>query len=88
MRWKLRAASPTIHGIFEIIPKAGWFSDQQLSLGIAIATIIGIMAAYACWELMNRHQKDLQHEAALEKVCTGGPGSQRGKDPLPVQYEP
>ena len=52
---------------FEIIPKAGWFSDQQLSLGIAIATIIGIMAAYACWELMNRHQKDLQHEAALEK---------------------
>lgn len=52
---------------FEIIPKAGWFSDQQLSLGIAIATIIGMMAAYACWELMNRHQKDLQHEAALEK---------------------
>ena len=52
---------------FEIIPKAGWFSDQQLSLGIAIATIIGIMAAYACWELMNWHQKDLQHEAALEK---------------------
>ena len=52
---------------FEIIPKAGWFSDQQLSLGIVIATIIGMMAAYACWELMNRHQKDLQHEAALEK---------------------
>ena len=26
-----------------------------------------MMAAYACWELMNRHQKDLQHEAALEK---------------------
>ena len=52
---------------FEIIPKAGWFSDQQLSLGITIATIIGMMAAYACWELMNRHQKDLQHEAALEK---------------------
>lgn len=36
-------------------------------LGIVIATIIGMMAAYACWELMNRHQKDLQHEAALEK---------------------
>ena len=52
---------------FEIIPKAGWFSDQQLLLGIVIATIIGMMAAYACWELMNRHQKDLQHEAALEK---------------------
>ena len=52
---------------FEIIPKAGWFSDQQLSLDIAIATIIGMMAAYACWELMNRHRKDLQHEAALEK---------------------
>lgn len=52
---------------FEIIPKAGWFSEQQLLLGIVIATIIGMMAAYACWELMNRHQKDLQHEAALEK---------------------
>lgn len=52
---------------FEIIPKAGWFSEQQLSLDIAIATIIGMMAAYACWELMNRHRKDLQHEAALEK---------------------
>ena len=52
---------------FEIIPKAGWFSDKQLLLGIVIATIIGMMAAYACWELMNRHQKDLQHEAALEK---------------------
>ena len=52
---------------FEIIPKAGWFSNQQLLLGIVIATIIGMMAAYACWELMNRHQKDLQHEAALEK---------------------
>lgn len=52
---------------FEIIPKAGWFSDQQLSLSIAIAAIIGMMSAYACWELMNRHQKDLQHEAALEK---------------------
>lgn len=52
---------------FEIIPKAGWFSNQQLSLSIAIAAIIGMMAAYACWELMNRHRKDLQHEAALEK---------------------
>ena len=52
---------------FEIIPKAGWFSDRQLSLDIVIAAIIGMMAAYACWELMNRHQKDLQHEAALEK---------------------
>ena len=52
---------------FEIIPKAGWFSNRQLSLGIVIAAIIGMMAAYACWELMNRHQKDLQHEAALEK---------------------
>lgn len=64
---------------FEIIPKAGWFSDQQLSLGIAIATIIGMMAAYACWELMNRHQKDLQHEAALEKSAqeAGQPTRQR-----------
>lgn len=52
---------------FEIIPKAGWFSNQQLSLSIAIAAIIGMMSAYACWELMNRHRKDLQHEAALEK---------------------
>ena len=52
---------------FEIIPKAGWFSDQQLLRGIVIATIIGMMAAYVCWELMNRRQKDLQHEAALEK---------------------
>lgn len=52
---------------FEIIPKAGWFSNQQLSLSIAIAAIIGMMLAYACWELMNRHRKDLQHEAALEK---------------------
>ena len=52
---------------FEIIPKAGWFSEQQLSLDIVIAAIIGMMAAYACWELMNRHRKDLQHEAALEK---------------------
>ena len=64
---------------FEIIPKAGWFSDQQLSLGITIAAIIGMMAAYACWELMNRHQKDLQHEAALEKSAQEARASNEAK---------
>lgn len=44
-----------------------WKKDPYTGEKIVIATIIGIMAAYACWELMNRHQKDLQHEAALEK---------------------
>ena len=52
---------------FEIIPKAGWFSERQLASGIFIGAVFGLMAAYACWEIMARRQKDLLHEAALEK---------------------
>lgn len=52
---------------FEIVPKNGWFSEQQLASGIFIAGIIGLMAGYACWQIVTRRQKDLLHEAALEK---------------------
>ena len=52
---------------FEIIPKSGWFSERQMAAGIVISGFIGLMAAYACWEIMNRREKDRLHEAELER---------------------
>ncbi len=52
---------------FDIVPKSGWFTERQLGLGIFISTITGLLAAFVCWQIQTRRQRDVQHEAALEK---------------------
>ena len=52
---------------FDIVPQSGWVTERQLGLGIFISTITGLMAAFVCWQIQTRRERDIQHEAALEK---------------------
>lgn len=52
---------------FEIVPQSGWVAARQISFGICIAALLALTAACACWQIQERRQKDIEHEAALEK---------------------
>ena len=52
---------------FEIAPEEGWTTWEQSLFGVVIALLIGGLAAYLCWQIQMRQQRDALHEAELER---------------------